>query len=158
MNKKIVWLMISCLMVVTLLVTSCGGAATDEGEDINGEEEVNGEEEEANGGEEEQVVDDKDMVLNTAGKLVERPRYGGWYYAARSSDFRGFDDILAVSSQWQTPNINLTHDELYTGDWAKGSQGTGETSWTIEGTYFPHMQVPSRWTRSMSIWNSQTRH
>jgi len=143
MSKKIVWLIISCLMVLTLLVTSCGEASTDEGEDINGEEENGTTEEEEEEEGEEQVVDDKDMVLNTAGKLVEKPRQGGWYYARISSDFRGFDDILATSSQWIIPNPNLTHDELYTGDWSKGSQGTGETSWTIEGTYFPHLQVPA---------------
>ena len=86
--KKSIWILVSCLMVVTLRVTSCGGAVTDEEEEINGEEEeINGEEEEE---EEEEVVDDgKDMVVNTAGKLVEKPRYGGYYMLSRTTDVRG---------------------------------------------------------------------
>ena len=144
MPKRIVWLALSCLMVAALLVTSCGEAATEEEEDVtNGEEEVIDEDEEEEITEEEEVGDGKDMVVNTAGKLVERPRYGGIYYARRSSDFRGWDDIIQVSSQYAIPQLNLTHNELYTGDWAKGSQGTGEASWTISGTYFPHLQVGS---------------
>ena len=142
MNKKIVWIAVSCLMVVSLLVTSCGDGVTDEEEDINGEEEdINGEEEEEE--EEEVVDDDKDMVVNTAGKLVERPRYGGEYHIARTTDIRGFDDVLPASPQYMTYTLNLTHDELYTGDWYKGSQGTGEAGYNmIYGPYFPHLEVP----------------
>ncbi|UCH42213.1 MAG: ABC transporter substrate-binding protein [Dehalococcoidales bacterium] len=143
MNKKIVWIAVSCLMVVSLLITSCGDGVTDEEEDINGEEEdINGEEEEEE--EEEEVVDEgKDMVVNTAGKLVERPRYGGEYHLARTSDIRGFDDVLPASPQYMTYTLNLTHDELYTGDWYKGSQGTGEAGYTmVYGPYFPHLEVP----------------
>ena len=32
-KNKIIWLAVSCLMVIALLVTSCGGATTD---DVNG--------------------------------------------------------------------------------------------------------------------------
>ncbi len=39
-KNKIIWLAVSCLMVVALLVTSCGGATTEEEEDINGDEDV----------------------------------------------------------------------------------------------------------------------
>ena len=141
MNKKILWLAVTCLMVVTLLVTSCGGAVTDE-EDINGEEEeINGEEEEE---EEEEVVDGKDMVVNTAGKLVERPRYGGEYHMARTSDIRGFDDCMPASPHYMTYTLNLTHDQFYTGDWAKGTQGTGEAGYNmIYAPYFRHLEVPA---------------
>ena len=139
--KKSIWILISCLMVVTLLVTSCGGAVTDEEEEINGEEEeINGEEEEE---EEEEVVDDgKDMVVNTAGKLVEKPRYGGYYMLSRTTDVRGFDDVVAATPAYMIGQLNLTHDELYTGDWAKGHQGTGEASFQVYTTYFPHLQTP----------------
>ncbi|UCH42410.1 MAG: ABC transporter substrate-binding protein [Dehalococcoidales bacterium] len=144
MNKKIVWIAVSCLMVVSLLVTSCGDGVTDEEEDINGEEEdINGEVEEEEEEEEEVVDDDKDMVVNTAGKLVERPRYGGEYHLSRTSDIRGFDDVLPSSPQYMTNTLSLTHDELYTGDWARGPQGTGEAGWNLNyGPYFPHLEVP----------------
>jgi len=141
MNKKIVWIAVSCLMVVSLLVTSCGDGVTDEEEDINGEEEdINGEEEE----EEEVDVgeDGKDMVVNTAGKLVERPKYGGWYHTALVTDVRGFDDAIAASPAYATYTLNLSHDELYTGDWAKCMEGTGESSGVVYTTYFPHLEAP----------------
>jgi len=142
MNKKIVWLAVSLLMVLTLLVSSCGDGVTDEEEDINGEEEeVNGEEEEEE--EEEDVGEDgKDMVVNTAGKLVEKPRYGGTYHLSRTTDVRGFDDCLGASPAYMSTFLTLTHDELYTGDWTKMTQGTGEATGTVGGTYFPHLEVP----------------
>jgi len=145
MNKKIIWFLVSCLMVVTLLVASCGGAVTDE--DVNGDEGdgngvVNGGDDE----EEEEVEVDtegKDMVVNTAGKLVEKPQYGGWYHMRRSTDVRGFDDVLPSTPNYAIYHVGLVTDELYTGDWAKGPQGTGEASWTISSTYFHHLEVPS---------------
>ena len=140
--KKIVWLAVSCLMVVSLLVTSCGDDVTDEEEEINGEEEeIEGEEEEVNG-EEEEDTEGKDMVVNTAGKLVEKPRYGGTYHLSRTTDVRGFDDCLSASPAYMTTFLTLTHDELYTGDWSKMTQGTGEATGTVGGTYFPHLEVP----------------
>ena len=142
MEKKFVWAIVTCLVVFTLLVTSCGEAATDKEEEVNGGEEVNGEEEEeVNGGEEEEDTTGKDMVLNSAGKLVEKPQYGGWYHTALVNDVRGFDDTITTTPAYFTFTLNLTHDELCTGDWTKGMQGTGEASWTVYTTYFPHLQV-----------------
>ncbi|UCH43080.1 MAG: ABC transporter substrate-binding protein [Dehalococcoidales bacterium] len=139
MNKKIVWIAVSCLMVVSLLVSSCGDGVTDE------EEEIDGEEEEIDGEEEEEEVDvgeeGMDMVVNAAGKLVERPRYGGEYHYALTSDVRGFDDVISTSPAYATFTLNETHDELFTGDWTKSMQGTGEASFTIGGVYFPHLQT-----------------
>jgi len=37
--KKFAWILVTCLMVLSLLVTSCGEAITDEEEETNGEEE-----------------------------------------------------------------------------------------------------------------------
>ena len=156
MKGKLVWLAVSCLMVVVLLVTSCGGGAIEEEEINGGEEEINGEEEE------EEAVDTegKDMVTNSAGKLVEKPRYGGEYVAAITSDFRGWDDVIPSTPAYSIMHVNLTNDELYTGDWAAGSQGTGEASWTsIYGPFYPELEIPSLSTgfelpdNETIIWN-----
>ena len=138
MKKKIVWLTLSCFMALSLVVASCGPAVTEEEE----EEEVITEEEEEEVVTEEEAVAEG-MVVNTAGKLVERPRYGGWYYLSRTTDIRGFDDALPATPAYMTSTLNLTHDELYTGDWAKGPQGSGEASWSVGSTFFPHLEVPS---------------
>ncbi|UCH42210.1 MAG: hypothetical protein JSW16_05140, partial [Dehalococcoidales bacterium] len=66
MNKKIVWIAVSCLMVVSLLVSSCGDGVTDEEEEIDGEEEeIDGEEEEE---EEEEVVEEEEAVPEEPGE------------------------------------------------------------------------------------------
>ena len=137
MKKKTVWLVVSCLMVAALVLASCGPAAVEEEKEIV----TPGEEEEVAEGE--VVTVGENMVTNTAGKLVERPRYGGWYRIAITSDIRGFDDALPATPNYILPHMGLVYDELYVGDWAKGSQGTGESSWTIYGTYMPHLEVPS---------------
>ena len=140
MNKKIVWLAISCLMVVTLLVTSCGGAVTDDDEDINGEEDViNGGEEEE---EEEEVVvgEGKDMVMDSLGRLVEKPQYGGTFTFSRTTDVRGFDELTTAAYMSYTKK--LTHDELFTGDYSKGPTGSNETSWTTTGSMMWHLEMP----------------
>ena len=144
MKKRIIWATVSFMVVIALMVASCGGEVTDEDEEeiTNGEEEVdNGEEEEE---EEEEVIDDgKNMVVNAAGKLVERPQYGGWYYTSMTSDLRGFDDTLGTSPHYAVAPLNIVYDKLITGDWAKGSQGTEEASWTIGATLFPHLETGS---------------
>ncbi len=140
-KNKIIWLAVSCLMVIALLVTSCGGATTDEEEDINGNEEViNGDEEEEEQEEEEVVGEGKDMVVDSLGRLVEKPRYGGWFNFSRTTDVRGFDEITTLHSSAATKA--LTHDELFTGDYTKGTTGTAETTWTTTGSVMWDLEVP----------------
>ena len=138
MNKKIVWIAVCCLMVVSLLVASCGEAVTDDEEDVTGDEEVVTEEEE----EEEEVVvgEAKDMVVDALGRLVEKPRYGGWFNFSRTTDVRGFDETKTLHSSAITKA--LTHDELFTGDFTRGRTGTGETTWTSTGSMMWDMEVP----------------
>jgi len=69
--KKIIWLLVSCLMVLSLVIASCGPATVEEEEE---EEEVIIEEEEE---EEEQEVE-------VTGP--EKPRYGGTLYLAEVRD------------------------------------------------------------------------
>lgn len=138
-KKRIFWLAVSCLMVAALLVTSCNGTTTDDN-GVNGvvdEEDIDEVTTEI-----EEVDDGKDMVTNTAGKLVEKPRYGGWYNLAITVDIRGFDDVMPASPAYMTYTLNLTHDELYTGNWALGPQGSEDASLTVGGTYLPHIETP----------------
>ena len=82
MKIKILWTLLSALMVMALVLTSCGPAAVEEKEEV-----VTGEVtketivvvEEAEVEEvEEVVVAEKEMVLDPAtGEMVEKPRHGG---------------------------------------------------------------------------------
>jgi peptide/nickel transport system substrate-binding protein len=133
MKKKIVWLLLSCLMVVALALASCGPAVTEEEE----EEEVVTEEEEEEEVMEEEEEEGPEMVRDSVGNLVEKPKYGGVFTLARSTDVNYFDEIgrYIHSSQSQ----QLTNEALFRGDWTKGPTGTGEASWYYH--MFPSMDL-----------------
>ena len=128
MKKKIAWLMVSCLMALSLVLASCAPAVTEEEEVVTEEKEEVVTEEKEEVVTEEVVVEKKpEMVRDALGKLVEKPRYGGTFIAHLSADTTGFDELFYR----QTANYShkLTHEELFGGDWAKGPAGTGETAW-----------------------------
>jgi peptide/nickel transport system substrate-binding protein len=115
MAKKIVWLVVSCLILLSLVLTSCGTK----------EEETKVTEE---GG---QVVTTKEEVQE--GEVTEEegllppevPKYGGMgIWVAGSSSH--FDPLNFLHMYCQT--VYFTQEELLTGDWKKGPAGTDETS------------------------------
>ncbi|MFC1900953.1 ABC transporter substrate-binding protein, partial [Chloroflexota bacterium] len=117
MTKKIIWLVISCMMALSLVMASCGGTVTEEEEEE--EEEMMEEEEEE---EEEEEVEQEGFAP------PEEPKYGGVYTGLLTrGDPMGFDEAYVVH-----PNVTscfLTNNELMIGNWAKGPAGTNETSW-----------------------------
>jgi len=133
MKRKILWLVVSCLMMVALVLASCGPAEE--------EEEVTpppAEDEVTPPTEEEEVVvtppEGEEMVKvkltkadgTVVEKLLEKPRYGGIL-----TDFWTLDPVLfdeSFSHQGLAPSLYLTNDELLQGDWTKGPSGTGEIS------------------------------
>ncbi len=133
MRRKIVWLTVSCLMVVSLALASCGPAVTEEEE----EEEVVTEEEEVVTEEEEEEEEGPEMVRDSLGKLVEKPQYGGILRLGLSAPPRRFDPAFLMQSQ--TITINQTNENLFMGDWAKGPAGSNETTW--EYVMFPAPEV-----------------
>ncbi len=131
MKKKIVWLVVSCLMALSLVLASCAPAVTEEEE----EEEVVEEEvvtEEKVVTEEEVVAPEVEMVRDALGKLVEKPKYGGTVMTALKADPTGTDDVH-VGGAYGSPT-HLIGDTILTGDWAKGQAGTGETAWRLTGS------------------------
>ena len=131
MKKRIVWLVLSCFMVVALLLASCAPAEEEEEEEVTPPEE----EEVAPPEEEEVVPPGKEMVKVTLKKLdgttvellKEKPKYGGVRTIVLSTDIQGFDEIYTISSF--TTTLRLTNEELLTGDWTRGPAGTGEFGW-----------------------------
>ncbi|OGO39077.1 MAG: hypothetical protein A2147_06075 [Chloroflexi bacterium RBG_16_57_8] len=61
--------------------------------------------------------------------VVAKPKYGGILTVTNPTDPAAFDP--KASNSLLAPTLNLTHDELLTGDWAKGPAGTGETDWLL---------------------------
>jgi len=75
LTKKIIWLLVSCLMVLSLVVASCGTTTVEEEEEE--EEVIIGEEEEE---------EEEEMILPP-----EVPKYGGVFTRIRTSDPMGWD-------------------------------------------------------------------
>lgn len=113
--KKIIWLVISCLMIITLIMTSCGG-----------EEEETVDEDEVDEGETISVtLTRRDGTSMT--RTVEKPIYGGSMTTALTSDYSQWDPYNTQTIQ--VGHMQLTSNELIGGDWTLGPQGTNDTDW-----------------------------
>ena len=117
MKKKIAWLILSCLIVTALALTSCGAPA-EEGE----KETIKGEVVEKEGPTVEEE-EGPEMVTDSLGKLVEKPQYGG--EAAFVLQFAADDVDPFVSAPFSVGSW-LVVQPLTMTDWLKGHRGTGE--------------------------------
>jgi len=153
MTKKIVWLMLSCLIVVAMVLGSCGGAAEEEGPAVEEEEvaptegvvvipEAEEEEEEEAA---EVVPTGPDMVYDSQGKLVEAPQYGGTIYLSLSGGH--IDNITPAKNAMGSPVKELIYEWLQQANWAKGPAGTGEHGYDgyIFGTEFMTGAIAESW-------------
>ncbi|MFC2015217.1 ABC transporter substrate-binding protein [Chloroflexota bacterium] len=105
MIKKIIWLVVSSLMALSLVMAACGPAEVEE----EVEEEIEGELEE------EKLADDIG------------PKYGGTINLITSRNPSSWDPTK--SQAIRVSHMQYTSNELMQGDWSKGPQGTGETEW-----------------------------
>ena len=135
MKKKIVWLLVSCLMVLILVLTSCAEAVEEKEEEVvapPAEEEVVTEEEVI-------PTEEKETVQDALGRLVEKPRYGGFLIETWGLVPVGFDP--AFSSTYSCSTTPMTNEGLVAGDWTKGPSGTGELSYMYNYTPPTEYQV-----------------
>jgi peptide/nickel transport system substrate-binding protein len=126
-TKKIVWIVVSCLMALSLVIASCGpkeeAKVTEEGGQTittKGEEKAP----------EEEVVQ----------PTTEEPQYGSTLTLALASDPQPLWDLYGLGTP--APS-QLTHQRVWDGDWTKGlagGYGTGQVDWG-EGSYLPDLQV-----------------
>lgn len=123
MTRKILWILVSCLMVLSLILASCGttettgGVVEDEDDDkvIITETETGG-----------PVDDDQEETVDTPSG---EPSYGGSITLSTAVDVNFFDPKDWVGGG---PTLDLTNQRLWDGDWSKGpagGYGTGETDW-----------------------------
>jgi len=117
MSKKIVWLLVSCLMVVSLVLASCGPAAVEEEKPVVEGKEVAVEEKEVAVEEKEVAVEEKEMLLDPAtGKMVEKPRQGGVLNRYMIGDPPSFDPYEVSKTGWTAIAPYL--ERLAIGDWS----------------------------------------
>ena len=137
MKGKLLWLILSCLMVAALVLSSCQpapAAETDEEQAVTGkvvekEAPVTGEVEE-----EKEVIKEEKLAT-----IATDPKYGGTLVSVRTSDVRGFD--VKLMADYSTTAI-WTHEKLAKGDWARGPSGTGEVSWVLPGIWAFEYDAP----------------
>ena len=128
MGKRLIWVVVSCMMALSLIFMSCGGAEVIEEEEEE-EEVVEEEEEEVVEEEEEEEVVSPDV-----------PQYGGVYNMLLTTDPRGWDESKALHF-WIYSN-QLTNQMILEGDWSRGPAGTGDFTWTY-GTSLFNDKVPN---------------
>lgn len=123
MKGKILWLVVSCLMVLSLVLASCA-PAVEEGEATTIVGEVT---------EEEAVVveeEEEEMVAAPTG-----PQYGGVATYNINVDVPFFDEVTGgnYGGHVYAYTTKLTNNDLLQGDWTKGPAGTFETDWVNGG-------------------------
>lgn len=136
MKKRIIWMLVSCLMVLSLLVASCGTKEIEEKEEEEeGEAKVIIKEEEKEK-EEVEVVEEE----------ATGPKYGGELTISATGDPIIFDE-LGSPFHAAAYTLQLTNEELVIGDWARGPAGTGEADFilTVGGFVFSTGCLAESW-------------
>ncbi len=111
MGKRTVCLLLSCLIVGIVLVTSCSGPSTT-----------------TTSAPPTQTTTTGPTTTQQGTPKAETPQYGGTVTIAGPADPVYWDPIRTVVSNV----INLTHEQTMQGDWGKGPAGgfgTAETNW-----------------------------
>jgi len=139
MKRKLVWLLLSCLMVAALILASCAPAAPPEEKPAPPTEEKPAppKEEKPTPPEKEEVAKGPEMVKvrltkadgTVVEKSVEKPRYGGTFVMGWEREPLIFDD--ALGHPYYATTTFLTHDTVLAGNWARGPAGTGESGWNL---------------------------
>ena len=118
MNRRMVWLMLTCAIGVVLVLTACAPGATTP-PTITPPTTTP------------PTTTPATTVPPTTKPSAEEPKYGGSITYIAAQDIQGFDE--AFTTPWSTVTMHLTNEELLAGDFAKGPAGTNECDWIYEG-------------------------
>jgi len=145
MIKKVMWLVLSSLIVVALVLASCGPAAEEgEKEAVKGEvtkEEATTKVEEEK---EEVVAEEKEMVVDpSSGELVEKPRYGGTLTLTISTDPVHFDPYSFSLVSYELNCFYL--ETLAIHNWATDRNISNLMFWYFPGTKYLSGQLAESW-------------
>jgi len=122
-KNKFVWLVVSCVMMLSLIMASCGPATEEEEKVEVGKEEVTvtGEAK----AEEKEAAKEEEVVVSP-----ETPKYGGTLYIYTPDPVGGFDEAYNMGHVGgMVTTTFFTNQQMLQGDWTKGPAGTGEQDW-----------------------------
>lgn len=147
MVKKLIWLVISCLMVFTLVLASCettpqGGTVTtqDKGQTVS----VGGEEEK---------VDTTKGTATSATKDPDKPRYGGKLVILTGSDITNWN-VASAACQWPSQD-GYVLEQILGIQREKGMAGTKETDYAQGVTDYRWLggNLAESWeTPAVGVW------
>lgn len=124
MKGKILWLIVSCLMILSLVLASCAPAVTEEKEvtppPTEKEKEVL-----------KPQTEEKEVVPK-----AEVPKYGGVLNVIQPTDSLTFDPGASTVSPVQSYLLGLCSEELVAGNWARGPAGTNEIKFVDDAMRF----------------------
>jgi peptide/nickel transport system substrate-binding protein len=124
-TKKLVWLTMSCLIVLVLVLSSCSKTTTTQ---TTTPTEVKGTVAQPTT----PATAVKPTTSTTAASSIEKtPAYGGNVIIAMNFDTLTFDDCYTWSATTVSWSVNITNDELNDGDWSAGLAGRGEVTWRM---------------------------
>ncbi len=104
--KRLVWILVSCLMVLSLVIASCAPKQAAKEEEVGEVTVVKAPEE--------KVAEEK-----VAAPAPEVPKYGGSITLAMTADVNDF----LPWSLWASAPVQQCHEWVWNGDWAKGPAG-----------------------------------
>ncbi|UCC17441.1 MAG: hypothetical protein JSU58_02535, partial [Dehalococcoidales bacterium] len=121
--KKFTWLLVTFMMIVALLLTSCEEKTDDKSitTDTTTDKPVITETETDTSGTTKPTDDEQQETTG--------PQYGGTLNMMQSGDIGGYDH--AMYPQGFLGNVFLVNDTLVVGDWTKGAAGTGEIDFSV---------------------------
>jgi peptide/nickel transport system substrate-binding protein len=136
MIKKLLWLLFTCLMILSLLLVSCEkeeteGSVTQEG---SGQKITIDQEEEKSSVTEKEVLEETREIAEiklteSDGTTVvvekEKPEYGGIFTMCTSTEIGSFDPHVGL---WPGQTFQMTTETCFCKDWTKGPSGTNEDS------------------------------
>ena len=115
MSKKVAWLGVLCLTVLSLVLASCGQTTTTTTQTTAPA-----------------TTRAAPASATTAPTRTSQgtPKYGGTLTVSDSADVLGFDPAYSFSVNLWPALCGWTNNELMTGNWALGPASTNQTDWT----------------------------
>jgi len=117
MKKKIIWILVSLVMGLSLVIASCAPKEAAKEKEVGKATVVTGEEKTVA----EKVAEEKPEILPP-----EVPKYGGTYTYI-GADIRGFDPVKFLTMDCTANHFVCGYAMM--GDWTKGPAGTNEIDW-----------------------------
>jgi len=141
MKKKLLFISVSCLMMVSVILASCNDTTPEQSAKL-------GSPETSTVSSSETTITDKEDIVAQGFRNPDEPKYGGTYtFIGR--DLQGFDPAKYLTMDCGA--MYFVSDYAVSGDWTKGPAGTNEIDWTsgfvgrydvFKGAYAESWEIP----------------